>query len=158
MTGADAAAAEGRVSLLRGINVGGNHQIPMAGLRACTQSLGFDAVTTYIQSGNVVFQAARSQPDRSLAVEAAIAETFGWTIRVVERTHTELAGIVAEDPFPDADPATRLVMFLVDRPSGHGARGVRPRGRRRGHRRPDRPPSSTCTAPTDSDGPPSPRS
>jgi uncharacterized protein (DUF1697 family) len=110
-------ATEGRVSLLRGINVGGNHQIPMVRLRLLYQALGFEAVSTYIQSGNVVFRTARGAADRSLVVEAAIVEAFGWPIRAVERTHAELAEIVAEDPFPGADPKTRLVTFLVDPPT-----------------------------------------
>ena len=58
-------ATEGRVSLLRGINVGGNHQIPMARLRELYGSLGFEEVETYIQSGNVTFRArpaARTAP------------------------------------------------------------------------------------------------
>ena len=108
---------EGRVGLLRGINVGGNHQIPMARLRELFVLLGFEDVATYIQSGNVTFRAAPGTPDRSAMVEAAIADTFGWPIRVVERTHDDLEAIVAADPFPTADPTKRLVMFLFDTPS-----------------------------------------
>jgi len=110
-------ADEGRVALVRGINVGGNHQIPMARLRELYATLGFEEVATYIQSGNVVFRTPPGAPDRSSIVEAAIAEAFGWPIRVVERTHDDLAAIVAADPFPTAGPTKRLVMFLFDEPS-----------------------------------------
>ena len=43
------------VALLRGINVGGRNKVPMADLRELMTSLGLTDVTTYIQSGNVVF-------------------------------------------------------------------------------------------------------
>ena len=44
------------ISLLRGINVGGHHQIKMEALRALYESLGLREVQTYIQSGNVIFK------------------------------------------------------------------------------------------------------
>src|SRR5215475_6916027 len=56
------------VALLRGINVGGGGKLAMADLRQLLSSLGHTDVTTYIQSGNVVFtpsQPATSQPATS---------------------------------------------------------------------------------------------
>ncbi|MBV9228364.1 MAG: DUF1697 domain-containing protein, partial [Chloroflexi bacterium] len=44
------------VSLFRGINVGGHHQISMADLKELHESLGLRDVLPYIQSGNVVFK------------------------------------------------------------------------------------------------------
>ena len=61
--GQDAAMAT-HVALLRGINVGGNNKVPMADLRAVVASLGHTAVSTYIQSGNVLFT-AREEPPRT---------------------------------------------------------------------------------------------
>ena len=43
------------LALLRGINVGGNNIIKMADLKACFEQMGFEDVSTYIQSGNVIF-------------------------------------------------------------------------------------------------------
>lgn len=108
---------EGRASLLRGINVGGNHKIPMPRLRDLYVSLGFDDVASYIQSGNVVFRTTGNASDRSGDVQAAIAAEFGWPIRVLERSHAELRRLLTADPFPGADAATRHVMFLFDQPS-----------------------------------------
>jgi uncharacterized protein (DUF1697 family) len=51
------------VALLRGINVGANNPVSMAKLKACLETTGFEAVTTYIQSGNVIFTAASSPRD-----------------------------------------------------------------------------------------------
>jgi hypothetical protein len=47
------------VALLRGINVGGRSMLPMAQLRTLAEDCGFEAVRSYIQSGNLVF----SSPD-----------------------------------------------------------------------------------------------
>jgi uncharacterized protein (DUF1697 family) len=43
------------ITLLRGINVGGNNIIKMTDLKSCFESMGFTGVSTYIQSGNVIF-------------------------------------------------------------------------------------------------------
>ena len=48
------------VALLRGINVGGKTLIKMADLKACFEELGFDQVSTYIASGNVLFDSGRT--------------------------------------------------------------------------------------------------
>ena len=45
-------------ALLRGVNVGGKNKLPMADLRDIFTAAGCAAVQTYIQSGNVVFEAA----------------------------------------------------------------------------------------------------
>src|SRR5262249_28718132 len=48
------------VALLRGINLGGRNKVPMAGLRDAVAALGYTGVTTYIQSGNVLFTTQES--------------------------------------------------------------------------------------------------
>ena len=52
-------------ALLRGINVGGKNKLPMPGLAALFAERGCTAVQTYIQSGNVVFQASPKSPTPS---------------------------------------------------------------------------------------------
>jgi uncharacterized protein (DUF1697 family) len=42
--------------LLRGINVGGHHKVPMAALREILQTLGCTHVKTLLNSGNAVFE------------------------------------------------------------------------------------------------------
>jgi uncharacterized protein (DUF1697 family) len=61
------------VSMLRGINVGGHKRIKMDQLRASFEALGFEQVKTYIQSGNVVFKAAKSSTSQ---VSKRIEETL----------------------------------------------------------------------------------
>ena len=71
------------VALLRGINVGGRNSVPMAGLRSVLEELGLDDVTTYIQSGNVVFRSRTPVKSLPSQLEDAIADAFGGLGRVV---------------------------------------------------------------------------
>ena len=87
------------VALLRGINVGGNNVIRMADLKRCFEGLGFGDVATYIQSGNVLFEAdARAPAGLAAGVEAALSSTFGYHGRVVLRSHAQMRAIVAGAP------------------------------------------------------------
>jgi uncharacterized protein (DUF1697 family) len=103
------------VALLRGVNVGGKNTVPMAQLRAAVEALGHDEVSTYIQSGNVLFtSAARVTP---ATLEKLIATTFGVDIVVVLRTGAQLRAALAANPFPDADPASLHIGFMAAPPS-----------------------------------------
>ena len=46
------------IALLRGINISGKNKVPMAELKKTFEELGFGAVKTYLNSGNVVFLSA----------------------------------------------------------------------------------------------------
>jgi uncharacterized protein (DUF1697 family) len=100
------------VALLRGINVGGKNKVAMADLRELFVGLGGTDVETYIQSGNVVFAGVLDPAE----IEAAVREGFGLDLRVIVRTHDELARAVAGNPFPDADPKALHVGFLAGDP------------------------------------------
>jgi uncharacterized protein (DUF1697 family) len=102
------------VALLRGINVGGRNKVPMADLRTVVTSLGHTGVTTYIQSGNVLFTAADgSNEELAASLESAIADSFGIWASVVVLSRDELAGILAANPYPDeANPKQVHVVFL----------------------------------------------
>ena len=52
------------IALLRGINVGGRNPIRMPDLVACFAEAGYDEVSTYLQSGNVLFGADRKKGAR----------------------------------------------------------------------------------------------
>jgi uncharacterized protein (DUF1697 family) len=86
------------VALLRGINVGGNNLIKMAALREAFEALGYQAVATYIQSGNVVFTATGSKASLVTAIETALGETFAYDSKVVVISAKELASVVEEAP------------------------------------------------------------
>ncbi len=95
-------------ALLRGINVGGNNKVPMADLRALCLGLGYDNVETYIQSGNVVFDASGSEASVTDEMPAALLATFGLSLSVVVRSAAELVEIVARNPFPSETDGTKL--------------------------------------------------
>jgi uncharacterized protein (DUF1697 family) len=108
-----------RVALLRGINVGGKNMLPMARLAGIFERAGCREVSTYIQSGNVLFRAsgalARKLPT---VISGRIEKEFGFKVPVVLRTAEELARAAAENPFLRAavDPKSLHVLFLVDLP------------------------------------------
>ena len=99
------------VALLRGINVGGNTKVPMPELKAVFESLGFANVTTYINSGNVAFDAeamrkparseGRANPESRLTrqIEDAIEKHFKLPIQVMIREQREIEYILADNPF-----------------------------------------------------------
>src|SRR5580693_7253914 len=102
------------VALLRGINLGGRNKIPMADLREVVTSLGHTGVTTYIQSGNVLFSTADTDTAKlAAALESAIEERFGIWSSVVVLSRDELAQVLAANPYPDEpNPKMVHVVFL----------------------------------------------
>ena len=107
------------LALLRGINVGGSNVIKMAALKACFESMEFDDVTTYIQSGNVVF----STPivDQALlgrTIEAGLSKQFMYNSRVVVVSLATLKRVVEEAPkgFGTHPDAYRYDVIFVKAP------------------------------------------
>jgi uncharacterized protein (DUF1697 family) len=88
------------VAFLRGINVGGKNKIRMETLREVCSSLSFENVKTYINSGNVIFETAKTS-DNKLAekIEKAIEKEFDLNIKVMVRTISEIEEIVKNNPF-----------------------------------------------------------
>jgi len=102
------------VALLRGINVGGRNKVPMAELREVVTLLGHTGVTTYIQSGNVLFTTPETDTAKLAAdLEAAITGAFGLWSSVVVLSRDELARILDRNPYPEApNPKLVHVVFL----------------------------------------------
>ena len=72
------------VALLRSVNVAGHGRLAMDELRASFESLGYTDVTTYIQTGNVLFSAAsKSETALSSAIEQRLAEDIGDSPAVI---------------------------------------------------------------------------
>ena len=83
------------VALLRGINVGGNNKIAMAVLKASFESAGFTDVSTYINSGNVLFETKTADTEKIAAeIEALISSQFLLEIPVVVRTAESIQTIM----------------------------------------------------------------
>ena len=113
------------VALLRGINVGGNHLIKMADLKACFEGQRLRDVATYIQSGQVVFTATARPAEIVRRLEAAVLATFDCRTSVMLRSREEMAQIVARAPkgFGTQPEKYRYdVVFL--NPPAHGRSGA----------------------------------
>jgi uncharacterized protein (DUF1697 family) len=106
------------VALLRGINVGGRNKVPMTDLREVVTSLGHTEVTTYIQSGNVLFSTADTDTAKlATALESAVAERFGIWSSVIVLSRDELAEVLASNPYPEEqNPRLVHVVFLNAEP------------------------------------------
>ncbi|WP_428266034.1 DUF1697 domain-containing protein [Haliangium sp.] len=102
----------GLIALLRGINVGGHKKVPMAELRALATDLGFADVATYIQSGNLVFSTDLAPESAESALEAAIADHFGFSADVVVRTGAQWRRYASGSPFPDAERERPKLLHL----------------------------------------------
>ncbi len=105
------------LALLRGINVGGNCKLPMKELAALFAGAGALEVRTYIQSGNVIFEA--TEPEVVVAaVTVEIARVYGYPGRIVLRSAAELTAAYEANPFAKAGaPAETLhCYFLADLP------------------------------------------
>ena len=89
------------ISILRGINVGGNRKILMKDLKVLFEKLGFSKVETYIQSGNIVFESDQELSTANLEqnIQQAITETFGFDVPVIVRTADEWDRSIVNNPF-----------------------------------------------------------
>ncbi len=102
------------VALLRGINVGGNNKVEMSKLKKVFESIGFKNVSTYINSGNVIFETDRK--DLEPLIEKVLEETFGFPLRIVIRDAQNIKTLckdIPEDWLNDTEQRTD-VLFLWD--------------------------------------------
>jgi uncharacterized protein (DUF1697 family) len=106
------------LALLRGINVGGRNKVPMSELREVVTSLGHTGVTTYIQSGNVLFTTPESDTAKlASALEAAITGAFCIESSIVVLSRDDLAQILDRNPYrAEANPKLVHVVFLNAEP------------------------------------------
>lgn len=98
------------IALIRGINVGGHKKLSMADLKAACESLGYTGVRTLLNSGNVIFTAAR-KPDA-----ADLENAIGIDVRVILRTPAELQQAIEKNPL-QGEPNRLMLMFLERAPA-----------------------------------------
>ena len=117
------------IALLRGINVSGHRPVKMDRLRELLDALGHTDVSTYLQSGNVVFHTQRRTPgELASTIGRRIAKDLGLDVAVIVRTKQELAKVVGGNPFATrgVDAAHLHVTFLRERPTTAIVRAVEP--------------------------------
>lgn len=108
------------LALLRGINVGGRNSIRMAELAAIFAEAGCKDVRTYIQSGNVLFNATPALAKKLPSIiTQAIEARLAIRIPVVLRTRDQLQTAIAANPYPEviATPKLLHLVFLADSPT-----------------------------------------
>jgi len=108
------------IALFRGINVGGRNVLPMRDLKSLLEARGCTDISTYIQSGNVVFRHLES--DRGLLsqeIRRAVNDQAGFAPDVLLLTEDELRSAIAGNPFPGAesDHKSLHVFFLARSPT-----------------------------------------
>jgi len=107
------------IAFLRAINVGGRFAT-MADLRAGLDSKGFSEVESYIQSGNLRFASTlRSVTEVEAALETALEQICGFTVRAIVRTPGQLGELTSYGAglaVPMPGEARRYVTFLKDDP------------------------------------------
>ncbi|MGI2336737.1 MAG: DUF1697 domain-containing protein [Dehalogenimonas sp.] len=87
------------IAFIRGINVGGKNIIKMADLRKTVAKNGFNNVSIYIQSGNVIFESATTEAGEiAKRLEAAILKDFSYDSKIVVKSQEELKHIIDKVP------------------------------------------------------------
>jgi uncharacterized protein (DUF1697 family) len=104
------------VALLRGINVGGRTKVEMPRLRQAFEAIGCADVSTYINSGNVLFTDDRATATLVAAIEEELHRVFGLELRVVVRTAASLRAVceAIPDDWTNDDRQKTDVLFLWD--------------------------------------------
>lgn len=87
------------VALLRGVNVGGQNLLSMSALKASFEKLGFHEVTTYINSGNILFKTAETDARKlERKIERMLARDYQLKCKVVVRSFAEIARLMENLP------------------------------------------------------------
>lgn len=117
------------VALLRGINVGGNRKVPMADLRQVFVGLGFHNITTYINSGNVIFESERMV--NASVVQRSLEKYFGFEIDTLMLNAAEVISVAEAIPsgwLNDGEQKSDVLFLFpdIDSPDIVGGIGYRP--------------------------------
>lgn len=102
------------VCLFRAMNVGGKNRVKMAELADFFRSAGFTGVSTYIQSGNVVFDhPAESMDEVKKRISRGFAPQFGFGPSLLLADTTEMAHILANNPYKGQNLAPDKVFVTL---------------------------------------------
>ncbi|MGG5259479.1 DUF1697 domain-containing protein [Phycicoccus avicenniae] len=110
-----------RVGFLRAVNVG-KRRAPMSRLVAVCEGLGYADVWTFVNSGNVVFDATGARASLERAMERAFEDDLGFECTTFVRTAAQLRNVLAAEPFPVEAGDTHIVTFLKEAPAAADAK------------------------------------
>lgn len=109
------------VSLFRAINVGGNNAVKMPVLKELHETLGLTKVSSYLQTGNVVFESDEADPAQLAArIKKEFEKTFGFSTEVMVRSAAELKALFNKNPYlnqPEKETKWIVIMFLSASPN-----------------------------------------
>ena len=116
------------IAFLRAINVGG-HTVKMDVLRKYFEKTGFSSVETFIASGNVIFETnSRDAEALERQIERDLKQMLGYEVATFLRTPSELANILANNPFasdpPDSEEGSLYIAFLPAAPGAEAMEGI----------------------------------
>lgn len=104
------------IALLRGINVGGNNKVSMIDLKNCFEKAGFLNVTTYINSGNVIFESEETDEEvLVMKCEEMLKADFGFYIRTAVISAGELKSALEHAPewWGDKPDSKHNAIFVI---------------------------------------------
>ena len=106
--------------------MGGHNRMRMNALKIMFESIGFQSVKTYLQSGNVIFQ-TKETSEKALEdlISAKITETFGFNIRVIVVQMSDLQDILANNPFAPKEEKFLFVTILSEMPNNADIEKIR---------------------------------
>jgi uncharacterized protein (DUF1697 family) len=109
------------VAFLRAINVGGR-VVKMTELKTLFERLSLKDVSTFIASGNVIFNSPKPAAVLAADIEAALQRALGYTVTTMLRTTREIADVAEHDAFPNARDGSLFVGFLRERADAAAAK------------------------------------
>lgn len=116
------------IALIRGINVGGYAVIKMSELKKMFEQLGFINITTYIQSGNVIFSSGETNKEKLAGmIENKFKSSTGKEIKIFVFTHDKLRKAASHNPFePERNEKEMLcqLMFLSGKPDAASVKAL----------------------------------
>ena len=105
------------IALFRGVNVGGNHKLPMAQLRSMAADLGFTQARTYIQSGNLLFHSPLDAQVIEPMLADVVEQQCGFRPPILLRSLDALTAALAANPFAArVTDGKQLHIFFCDGP------------------------------------------
>lgn len=100
------------IALLRGINVGGHHKVPMAELRKEMENLGFSKVITLLNTGNIIFE-TQETADLETKIEAHLQKIFGFPVPVLLRSFEEISDVAESNPFENIKINENIRLYVT---------------------------------------------
>ena len=112
------------VAFLRAVNVG-RRTVVMATARQVLEELGFDQVSSYLNSGNLLFSATGRASAHEVAIRTALEDVYGFEITTFVRTATQVKALVTAQPFGTiAAGHTHFALFPLTRLTATEKRAV----------------------------------